>query len=567
VYVNQKNADVIRSAINFLLITIDDAFDLQLLYVILKIYKILKIHEQVIDELLERAIRHVDYNTGIYAELAQLTDGFYRFYFFSAFNCVSADTVEPVLCLKGVPVNKRAFVYNTFYLADNAEDEWGDALIYRGYVLECSESIDVFTRIRAFDGDINDCLAGIRRIHPFYVPQLVQLLRVERCFDAVARKILELVRNDDYLSMLVYFNVRANFRGSERIGGLLEKICTNFKDTVRFVDDMTEISLKMMKYRHLDRFDKKKMLDELLNEVVIGRNVVLPLHGCRVLGILRNSSRVLQSHAKVPFMATFIVERNGVRTNADLIFKAGDDCRQDQLALQLIQMFLNIFKESNLPIFVYPYTVISTDYECGLIEVITDAISRDQMGREKINNLSEYFSLKFGFKEGTAYKKAHRRFILSFVGYSLVTYFLNVKDRHNGNIMINGRGEMIHIDFGFMFDISPGGLNLEVPLKITQEIVELLDDHMDEYVSLMIQGFFALRRRSKDIVLMAASFENSQLPCFTENAIDNLIARFKFHLSDAELKVYIRTMIYTSVRKFRTYIYDKFQALTNDISF
>lgn len=47
-------------------------------------------------------------------------------------------------------------------------------------------------------------------------------------------------------------------------------------------------------------------------------------------------------------------------------------------------------------------------------------------------------------------------FIFSLAGYSLVTYFLQVKDRHNANIMIKKNGAIIHIDYGFFLSSMPG---------------------------------------------------------------------------------------------------------------
>lgn len=48
-----------------------------------------------------------------------------------------------------------------------------------------------------------------------------------------------------------------------------------------------------------------------------------------------------------------------------------------------------------------------------------------------------------------------------------------MKDRHNGNLLLDEDGHIIHIDFGFMLSNSPGGVNFEsAPFKLTRELLE-----------------------------------------------------------------------------------------------
>ena len=82
--------------------------------------------------------------------------------------------------------------------------------------------------------------------------------------------------------------------------------------------------------------------------------------------------------------------------------------------------------------------------------------------------------------------------------YSLVSHLLGLKDRHNGNILLDNKGHVIHIDFGFLLGTAPGGsFSLErVPFKLTAEHVEAMggwqSDGFADFVVLLCCGFSAL---------------------------------------------------------------------------
>ena len=55
------------------------------------------------------------------------------------------------------------------------------------------------------------------------------------------------------------------------------------------------------------------------------------------------------------------------------------------------------------------------------------------------------FCLFFCGNNSICYMQARSNFIKSMAAYSVVSYILQIKDRHNGNIMINDAGYIIHI--------------------------------------------------------------------------------------------------------------------------
>ncbi len=67
------------------------------------------------------------------------------------------------------------------------------------------------------------------------------------------------------------------------------------------------------------------------------------------------------------------------------------------------------------------------------------------MGREKINDLYEWFIAKYGDETTVSFQRAQNNFIKSLAAYSLILYLLQIKDRHNGNILVDSEGHIVHI--------------------------------------------------------------------------------------------------------------------------
>ena len=161
----------------------------------------------------------------------------------------------------------------------------------------------------------------------------------------------------------------------------------------------------------------------------------------------------------------------------------------------------NIFKKSDIPLQLRTYEIIITSRNSGLIEFIPDSISVDGLKKKTNTDLNTFY--RHFFKNH--FKEAQNNFVESLAGYSLVTYLLNLKDRHNGNIMIDMRGRIIHIDFGFILGISPGNVGFETaPFKMTKEYVNLLDginsDIYNYFILLLTKGFLEIRKYSDSFV-------------------------------------------------------------------
>ena len=257
-----------------------------------------------------------------------------------------------------------------------------------------------------------------------------------------------------------------------------------------------------------------------------------------------------------------------------VIVKTDDDFRQELLAVQLLGQFLEVWQKEDLPLWVYPYSVLVVSNTAGLIEPIQDALSLHQIKSQTSSSLLDYFKDQFGPEQSPQFLEAQREFAKSCAGYCLFSYFVQLKDRHNGNILLDAEGHLIHIDFGFMLSISPGSnLGFErSPFKLNKEFVEVMGGAKGESFSffkqLMLKGFLAARKHMDLIVLLIEILQTGcQLPCFSGGSayVRSLKERFHIGLTEDNLTTLVETMVDQSITSWTTKLYDSYQYYSSGI--
>ncbi|CAK9435830.1 uncharacterized protein LODBEIA_P04950 [Lodderomyces beijingensis] len=202
-----------------------------------------------------------------------------------------------------------------------------------------------------------------------------------------------------------------------------------------------------------------------------------------------------------------------------LMFKIGDDLRQDQLVIQIINLMDQLLKNENLDLKLTPYKILATGPVAGLIQfvpnetldsilakntqyaaaLVEDSAAYTEPPRGQIaasNGILNYLRLHSREQQpsepvsksvlhSTATSSASNmsqqsalnaltyqpkqavtsdlgvspvlmdNYVKSCAGYCVITYILGVGDRHLDNLLLSPNGKFWHADFGYILGRDP----------------------------------------------------------------------------------------------------------------
>lgn len=212
-----------------------------------------------------------------------------------------------------------------------------------------------------------------------------------------------------------------------------------------------------------------------------------------------------------------------------MMFKQGDDLRQDMLTLQMLSLMNQLWQEEGLDLYLLPYGCISTGLVNGLIQVVVNARTVASIQKEFGGLIRGSFKdevLKKWLEDknpiASDLQDAINKFMLSCAGYCVATYVLGIGDRHNDNIMVTTSGNLFHIDFGHFLGNTKRfyGIQRErVPFVLTPDFVYVMGTEngamFQKFKDSCVHAFLIIRRHAALFINLFHMMKSTGIPELT----------------------------------------------------
>uniref|UniRef100_A0A3Q2IAH2 Phosphatidylinositol 3-kinase catalytic subunit type 3 n=1 Tax=Equus caballus TaxID=9796 RepID=A0A3Q2IAH2_HORSE len=264
-----------------------------------------------------------------------------------------------------------------------------------------------------------------------------------------------------------------------------------------FVDRLVHL-MKAVQRESGNRKKKNERLQALLGDnekmnLADVELIPLPLEPqVKIRGIIPETATLFKS-ALMPAQLFFKTEDGG---KYPVIFKHGDDLRQDQLILQIISLMDKLLRKENLDLKLTPYKVLATSTKHGFMQFIQSVPVAEVLDTEgSIQNFFRKYAPSENGPNGIS-AEVMDTYVKSCAGYCVITYILGVGDRHLDNLLLTKTGKLFHIDFGYILGRDPKPL--PPPMKLNKEMVEGMggtqSEQYQEFRKQCYTAFLHLRR-------------------------------------------------------------------------
>ncbi|XP_028968008.1 phosphatidylinositol 4-phosphate 3-kinase C2 domain-containing subunit alpha [Galendromus occidentalis] len=397
-----------------------------------------------------------------------------------------------------------------------------------------------------------------------HLPQLVQALRFEAWEDSpVTWFLLERALTSTRVAHQMYWLLRqneANVLSKRRVRMMMAALRiiagSAFSNLIKAQDRLLRglrCSADMLKKsRENDRISSLMSSIRVVNEELEeeGGTLCLPLNPClEVAGIDVKNCSYFTSNT-LPLKVCF---RNMDPTSEahEVIFKVGDDLRQDMLVLQMIRIMDKLWLKEGLDLRIITFECVATGKNEGMVEVVSEAETLRKIQTEygltgsfRDKPIAEWLKKHNGSE--VEYQRAVENFSLSCAGYCVATYVLGICDRHNDNIMLRPSGHMFHIDFGkFLGDSQMfGSIKRDrVPFVLTSDMVYVINGgdkpskNFQVFVERCCEAFNVLRASSNVLITLFGLMVSSGIPGLNEDAVQFVQKALMLGKTQAEASV------------------------------
>ncbi|XP_010623888.1 phosphatidylinositol 4,5-bisphosphate 3-kinase catalytic subunit beta isoform isoform X2 [Fukomys damarensis] len=379
-----------------------------------------------------------------------------------------------------------------------------------------------------------------------YLLQLVQVLKYEPFLDcALSRFLLERALANRRIGQFLFWHLRSEVHIpaiSVQFGVILEAYCRGSVGHMKVLSKQVEAlnklktlnSLIKLNAVKLNRAKGKEAMHTCLKQNAYREalsDLQSPLNPCIILSELYIEKCKYMDSKMKPLWLVYTNKVFG-EDSVGVIFKNGDDLRQDMLTLQMLRLMDLLWKEAGLDLRMLPYGCLATGDRSGLIEVVStsETIADIQLNSSNVAaaaafNKDALLNWLKEYNSGDDLDRAIEEFTLSCAGYCVASYVLGIGDRHSDNIMVKKTGQLFHIDFGHILGNfkSKFGIKRErVPFILTYDFIHVIQqgktgntEKFGRFRQCCEDAYLILRRHGNLFITLFALMLTAGLPELT----------------------------------------------------